>query len=221
MLTSFRWEEDAESRCEALVTEALMVAPESPECLQTLASVRISQLRQDDAKAALSRSMELWKDLPPDHPKVPDFPSRVSLSRLLMEVHMENEALAVLERMILEDDHSVETWYLGGWCQYLIGRKAQEAASKDSSQDEQIQSTLLSSRAWLRQSMKLYELIEYEDEKLKEHAVELIQELEQELKGVIEDSDEGEGEGDAGNEDEWEDEIEAVDSDDDHEMEDS
>ena len=134
---------------------------------------------------------------------------------------METEALAVLERMTLEDDHSVETWYLGGWCQYLLGRKAQEVPSRDSSQDEQIQSTLLSSRGWLRQSMKLYEIVEYEDEKLKEHAIELIQELEQELKDVIDDSDEGEGDGDAGNEDEWEDEIEAVDSDDDHEMEDS
>ncbi|KAL1958616.1 hypothetical protein VTO42DRAFT_4213 [Malbranchea cinnamomea] len=219
-MTDLSWEEDAESRCEALVTEALMVAPDSPECLQTLASVRISQLRHDDARAALSRSMELWKDLPPEHPKVPAFASRISLARLLMEVQMEAEALGVLERMILEDDHSVETWYLGGWCQYLLGRKAQESPSRDASQEEQIQSTLLASRGWLKQSIKLYDIVDYEDEKLKEHALELIEELEQELKDVIDDTEEGDGEADAGNEDDWED-IEAVDSDDDHEMEDS
>lgn len=221
MLILFRWEEDAETRCETLITEALMVAPESPECLQTLASVRISQLRQDDAKAALLRSVELWNELPPEHPKVPDFPTRISLARLLMEAQMETEALAVLDRMILEDDHSIETLYLGGWCQYLLGRRAQETPSKDPSKEEQIQATLLSSRGWLRQSMKLYDLVEYEDEKLKEHAMELIQELEQELKDVVDDSDEGEGEGDVGNDDEWDDESEAADSDDDHKMGDS
>ena len=110
-MTNFRyssWEEDAESRCEALITEALLVTPEAPEVLQTLASIRISQLRTEDAQAALKRSISLWKDLTPEDPKVPDFAVRVSLARLLMEVTLEFEALEVLERLILEDDQSVE-----------------------------------------------------------------------------------------------------------------
>jgi tetratricopeptide (TPR) repeat protein len=202
-----------------LVTEALLVAPESPECLQTLASVRISQLRHEDARAALSRSLELWQDLPPEHERVPDFPSRISLARLLMEVQMEKEAIGVLERMILEDDQSVETWYLGGWCHYLLGKRAQESPTEDPTQEEQIQSTLLSSRGWLRQCLKLYDLVGYEDEKLKEHALELFQELEEELKDVVDDSDEGEdgNHAEGGNDEDWE----GIDSDDDHEMADS
>lgn len=56
-------EHDAEERCERYVTEALLVVPASPEALQTLASVRVSQQRYGDAVAALQRSYLLWKDL--------------------------------------------------------------------------------------------------------------------------------------------------------------
>ncbi|OAX84133.1 hypothetical protein ACJ72_01499 [Emergomyces africanus] len=212
-MTDLSWEDDAEARCEALVTEALLVAPDSPECLQTLASVRISQLRLDDARAALSRSLELWKDLPPESPLVPDFPTRVSLSRLLMEAQMEVEALEVLERMVLEDDHSVETWYLGGWCLYLLGKGEKLPPNKsDLSEAELRCATLRSSRSWLKQSLRLYELVEYEDEKLKEHAEELVQDLQNQLGDNDEDSDDGEDV-----DEEWEDKSDELDDDDDDE----
>jgi predicted Zn-dependent protease len=223
------WEEDAESRCETLVTEALLVAPDSPECLQTLASVRISQLRLDDARSALSRSLELWKDLPPEDPNVPDFPSQISLCRLLMEVQMENEALEVLERLILEDDESVEAWYLGGWCLYLLAEKEKEqpTASTDSgkSSNDKRHECMVASHAWLKRSLKLYVKIEYEDERLKDHAIELIQELNNELgEDMDDDSDSEDDILGAGDDDEWEEEIEAgsdEDEDEDHEMKDS
>ncbi|EEH40800.1 TPR domain-containing protein [Paracoccidioides lutzii Pb01] len=210
-MTDLSWEEDAEARCEALVTEALMVAPDSPECLQTLASVRISQLRPDDAKAALSRSLELWKDLPPESPLVPDFPARISLSRLLMEAQMEGEAIEVLERMVLEDDHSVETWYLGGWCLYLLGMSEKLPPNNGNLPEVELQqSTLRSSRSWLKQSLKLYELVGYEDVKLKEHAEELVQDLQNQLGDVDVDSDDEEDV-----DGEWEDESKCLDDDDD------
>ncbi|KLJ08215.1 NAD-dependent histone deacetylase SIR2 [Blastomyces silverae] len=210
-MTDLSWEEDAEARCESLVTEALMVAPDSPESLQTLASVRISQLRHDDARAALSRSLELWKDLPPESPLVPDFPTRISLSRLLMEAQMEIEALEVLERMALEDDHSVEMWYLGGWCLYLLGMGEKLPPNKsDLSEAELRQATLRSSRSWLNQSLKLYGLVEYEDVKLKEHAEELVQDLQNQL-GDVSDSDDGEDV-----DGEWEDGSDGLDDDDDN-----
>ncbi|OJD14797.1 hypothetical protein AJ78_04885 [Emergomyces pasteurianus Ep9510] len=212
-MTDLSWEEGAEARCEALVTEALLVAPDSPECLQTLASVRISQLRYDDAKAALSRSLELWKDLPPESPLVPDFPTRISLSRLLMEAQMEVEALEVLERMVLEDDHSVEMWYLGGWCLYLLGKGEKLPSNKSGlSESELRRATLRSSRSWLKQSLRLYELVEYEDEKLKEHAEELVQDLQNQLGDEDDDSDDGEDV-----DEEWEDESDQLDNDDDNE----
>jgi tetratricopeptide (TPR) repeat protein len=171
-MTDLSWEDDAEARCEAAVTEALLFAPTNPEPLQTLASIRISQLRHDDAKAALARSIELWKDLDPDDPKVPDYSTRISLSRLLMEVELEDEAIEVLERLIGENDGSVEAWYLGGWCLHLLAGKQKAKGEVDTAT-----SSLRTSRNWLENCLKLYTLLEYEDERLKEHADEILKEL--------------------------------------------
>lgn len=211
------WEEDAEARCESLITEALLVTPDAPEVLQTLASIRISQLRTEDAQAALKRSISLWKDLAPEDPQVPDFAVRISLARLLMEVTLELEALEVLERLIMEDDQSVEAWYLGGWCLYLLAEKQQ--APKDAEvEDEESprHASLVASREWLKQSLKLYDLLGYEDERLRDHAVELVQAMNKEVGEDMEDDSDAEGECE-----EWADEEIEADSDDDHEMADS
>lgn len=190
------------------------MTPEAPEVLQTLASIRISQLRTEDAQAALRKSIGIWKDLPPEDLTIPDFAVRISLARLLMEVSLEFEALEVLERLILEDDQSVEAWYLGGWCLYLLAEKQQ--APKDVTEEDPSESprqaSLVASREWLKQSLKLYEKLEYEDERLRDHALELVQGMIQEIGEDMDDDSEAEGEG------EWDGaEIEA-DSDDDHEM---
>ncbi|RMZ79183.1 hypothetical protein DV738_g3449, partial [Chaetothyriales sp. CBS 135597] len=109
-MTDLSWEEDAEARCEAYVTEAVAICPErlSAGALQTLASVRISQQRTEDAREALRRSISLWKDIPAEveDDARPDFATRVSLARLLMEVQAEREALEVLEWLVhnYEDD---------------------------------------------------------------------------------------------------------------------
>ena len=211
------WEEDAEARCESLITEALMVNPNAPEVLQTLASIRISQQRMDDARAALARSLSIWKDLSPEDPTVPEFAIRISLSRLLMEVGMELDALEVLERLILEDDKSVEAWYLGGWCLQLLAEKkeAPQDAEAEESPEAKRHASLVASREWLKQSLKLYDLIQYEDDRLKDHAVELIQEMNKEL-GEDMDDDSNAEDGEDVEDGEWND-IEGE-SDEDHEM---
>ncbi|KAJ5679433.1 assembly chaperone of rpl4 [Penicillium macrosclerotiorum] len=216
-MTDLSWEDEAETRCEALITEALAATPEAPEVLQTFASIRISQLKTKEAQDALKRSIVLWKDLAPEDPKVPEFAVRISLARLLMEVTLEFEALEVLERLILEDDQSVEAWYLGGWCLYLLAEK--QEAPKDITADEAEtprHASLVASREWLNQSLKLYDLLEYEDERLRDHALELVQGMNQEIGEDMDDDSEAEGDGD----EDWDEEIEA-DSDDDHEMADS
>ncbi|KAJ5280993.1 hypothetical protein N7478_006365 [Penicillium angulare] len=213
-MTDLSWEEDAEARCEALITEAITVTPEAPEVLQTLASIRISQMRTEDAQAALKKSVGLWKDLAPEDPKVPDFAVRISLARLLMEVTLELEALDVLERLILEDDQSVEAWYLGGWCLYLLAEK-QEAPK--SVQDDEAESprhaSLVASREWLKQSLKLFDLLQYEDERLRDHALELVQGMNQEIGEDTDDSDEEGGE--------WDGELDIESDEEDQEMADS
>lgn len=207
-MTDLSWEEDAESRCEAYVTEAVAVCPESLSAgaLQTLASVRISQERLDDARQALKRSLEIWKDIPfeVESESRPDYATRVSLSRLLMEVEVETDALRVLEGLIREDDQSVESWYLGGWCQVLMSKK------DDASRSAEDRVKLIEqAKAWLDTCLRLYRVQAYEDDRLRDHARELVHELNKEL-GV---EDEKEGGDDDDEEGAWEDEDESDDGD--------
>ncbi|KAL5086963.1 hypothetical protein Trisim1_008527 [Trichoderma cf. simile WF8] len=212
-MTDLSWETDAEQRCEALITEAMLIAPEYPETWQTVANVRISQERLDEARTALKRSLELWQDLPPEHPSVPEFPTRVSLARLLMETEMEEQALSVLERLVTDDDSSVEVWYLGGWCLYVAGEKLRDAKPQQNGTEdasEEWKATWGYARKWLTQSLKLYELQEYEDDRLGEHAVELLQSINKELGEPPEGEDEEEWSGISDDEDEDEDDDEEM-----------
>jgi len=211
-----RWEEDAEARCEALVAEALLVAPDSAETLQTIASVRISQEKFEEARGYLAKSMKLWSDLQPEDSKVPDFPTRISLSRLLMEARMEEEAIEVLERLITEDDSSVEAWYLGGWCLHLLAKKRKPSANgsangPEGTGDSDVTGLLRASRDWLQNSLKLYQLLDYEDERLRDHAIELVEGLNNVLGPATADDEEADG-------DEWEDADEHSAGDEDEEM---
>jgi len=139
----------------------------------------------DDARAALSRSMSLWKDLEPNDSNIPAFPTRISLSRLLMEAEMEEEAIEVLERLVEEDDESVEAWYLGGWCLHLLSGKNDVAV-----EDKKAIALKRTSRDWLQNCLKLYSMLEYEDERLKAHAEELVTDLNESLGPATAEDDE-------------------------------
>jgi len=189
-MTDLSWEEDAEQRCEALITEATMLAPDLAETWQTVANVRISQTRIEEAQEALKRSLGLWTDLLPEDPRVPPFPTRVSLVRLLIEVAMEEKAIEVAERLISEDDRSVEVWYLGGYGRYLVGEKLKQADQGTDAEDWQ--RFWRSSRKWLSQCLKIFEAEEYEDERLGEHAQELLASITGEIGDATDDDDEDE-----------------------------
>ncbi|KAM3532445.1 hypothetical protein MY4038_004018 [Beauveria bassiana] len=212
-MTDLSWEEDAEQRCEALITEAMMIAPGSSETWQTVANVRISQERNDEARTALKRSLELWQDLAPEDPAVPDFSTRIALARLLLETEMMEDALVVLERLVTDDDESIEAWYLGGWALYLAGEKLRDAKGSTNGDglSEDLKTAWKSSRRWLAQCLKLFEAQEYEDERLGEHAVELVLSINEE----IGEPEEGEDEWDVASDDEDDEE-----EDDDEEMKD-
>jgi tetratricopeptide (TPR) repeat protein len=185
-MTDLSWEEDAEAQCESRVTEATMVGSGFAEPWQTLASVRLSQERIEDAQAALKRSLDVWKDAEPTDDIVPDFPTRVSLARLLMEAQMEEETIEVLERLVSEDDSSVEVWYLGGWGLYIMGEKELEK-NKDG---ELHKVYWISSRQWLYHCRKIFAQQEYEDERLGEHVKELISKLDDALGGPLKEGEE-------------------------------
>lgn len=193
-MTDLSWDDnEAEEQCNKAMEEALSVAPDRPETLQTVASVRISQSKLDEAREHLRNSLELWKDLDPEDIQVPDFPTRISLSRLLMEAEMEEEANEVLERLVAEDDESVEAWYLGGWCLYLIAQRQQKLASEAMRESdepgEDVRELLRRSRKWLQRCLALCKTLDYEDERLQEHASELVNGLNEALGDEDVDSD--------------------------------
>ncbi|KHJ31189.1 putative tpr domain-containing protein [Erysiphe necator] len=191
-MTDLSWEENAEQKCEALITEATLVAPEYAEPWQTLANIRLSQNRFHDARAALRRSLDLWKDLPSQDPIIPEYPTRVSLARLLMDAGMDTDSLEVLENLVAEDDTSVEVWYLGGWCLYIIGEKQYNNRTECKKEiDEKIdwKETWKSSRQWLKQALILFKQQEYEDERLGDHAREILGILNAQLEKEVDEKE--------------------------------
>ena len=203
-MTDLSWEDEAEARCNEAVEEAVRVAPANPETLQTMASVRISQCRVDEAREHLRKSMELWRDLPAGSTKIPDFAVRISLARLLMEAEMERDAVEVLERLVLEDDTSVEAWYLGGWCAHLMATKSKAANGQSEPADEE--DPLKRAKKWLQECLVLYDKLEYEDEPLRDHAMEILKTLDDTVVSSSDDEESGA---------EWEDESDDGDDDDD------
>jgi tetratricopeptide (TPR) repeat protein len=200
-MTDLSFLPEAELACSKAMDEALAVAPNDPETLQTMASVRISQDRRAEARTCLKKSLAQWEDMNPEDPNFPAFAVRVSLARLLMEAEMEVDAKEVVLSLIAEDDTSVEAWYLGGFCRYLLSKRA------NGSVDKIVSNYQNRARRWLRQCLKLYQQEDYEDERLKDHALELLQELESILgDGVLDESS---------NSDEWEDDDDDDDDSDD------
>lgn len=125
-------EPDAEARCTEYLDLALRVdagGDINPEIYSTLASVRLSQCRNEDALAALQKSYSIWKPLPPDSPLVPPFVSRLNLARLLIECEAFEDAIEVLEGLEDEDDEEYEVLYLLGLVNWMLGEK--EASDAD------------------------------------------------------------------------------------------
>eukprot|EP00300_Choanocystis_sp_HF-7_P039027 c5680_g1_i1.p1 GENE.c5680_g1_i1~~c5680_g1_i1.p1 ORF type:complete len:339 (-),score=65.86 c5680_g1_i1:15-1031(-) len=107
---------EAQIHCERLLGLAMEADPSGFEPLQSLASFRISQCRNDDATAALSQCAAVWQALDADDPRVPSPEFRTTCARLLLELGHVMEAGAVLEALVQDDDSMVEPWYLLGLC---------------------------------------------------------------------------------------------------------
>jgi hypothetical protein len=56
-------EEEAENNCETLLNLALQADPQNSEVLQSIASVRMSQQRPEEARTYAEQAWGLWKDL--------------------------------------------------------------------------------------------------------------------------------------------------------------
>ncbi|CAK7210773.1 hypothetical protein SCUCBS95973_000902 [Sporothrix curviconia] len=225
-MTDLSFEDDCEQQCEALTTEATIIDPSSTEAWQTLASVRISQSRDEEARAALQRSIALWEDLHPLHPLVPAFSVRVSLARMLMTVGWLAKAIEVTTNLLREDEQSVEVWYLAGYANHLLGQQLKEAEATDPKQKKDLwKGPWLEARRCLGRCLRRFAQQQYEDERLGEHANELFRELETAVGPAPQKEKDEEDYEEEDEDEEWEDEDddedgEEADEDEDEEMED-
>ncbi|KNZ81849.1 UPF0661 TPR repeat-containing protein C16D10.01c [Termitomyces sp. J132] len=205
------FEPDADKTCERLIAQALQVDPNNPEALQTLASVRMSQQRPDDAKECLERAWATWKDLDLDDPRLPPIPTRLALVRLFLELSLYTPALLVLQGVMSSDDQEVEAWYLEGWCFFLMSEQAREMGG--TIDDLTWQELAKDARDCLETCKTLHTNQQHPDTPLLEHVTELISKLDA-LGVTPSPMDAPDDEGDDG----WEDADDSSDSDGDVEM---
>ena len=65
-----------------------------------------------------------------DDPQLPPIASRLSLTKLFLELSLFTPALMVLQGIMASDDEEVEAWYLEGWCFFLMAEQAREQGGK-------------------------------------------------------------------------------------------
>jgi tetratricopeptide (TPR) repeat protein len=186
---------EAEGGAEKYAALALEHNPDSPTALNLLASIRLSQTRNDEAQSLLEQSLLKWLGKPDVKPPIYD--DRISFVKLLLEVELYDKALEVLETLQREDEDNVELWYLYACAYYHNNGESNEESWK-------------SARECGEMCLKLYERENWDDGELRAHCQAMLEEIK---KSGVSYKDESEEED--GGEDEWED------TDDDVEMEDA
>ncbi|XP_059828235.1 uncharacterized protein si:dkey-12j5.1 isoform X1 [Hypanus sabinus] len=180
-LTDLCSEEDASTKCQEALGNALAYDPENPEALQLMASYLFSTEQQQEGKTYLMKSLKQWlpsfqraesaiphdsNDLDPLQNLFPPYESRITAAKLLIEVEEYETATEVLEGLLDEDDEVVQVWYLLGWVCYLQSEKPNEDVSfKDSA------------RTYLTKTKKLYMKVKCDDTSLLVHTEQLLEEL--------------------------------------------
>jgi hypothetical protein len=100
------------------------------EIYSTLASVRLSQARPQEAHQALQKSYSIWADLPPDSPLIPDYEARLNLVRLFIECEDLPSALDILDGLEDENDEELEMLYLLALVNFMQGEKEKDVETQ-------------------------------------------------------------------------------------------
>lgn len=180
----------ASPTCDTLLSRALEIDPQNLETLQTLASVRLSQEKPEEALHALRTfpSPDLTSTDPQTHKSMLlnalPIPVRVARAKLLLECGAYSDALSLLEGVLATDDANVEAWYLMGWSWFLVAERRKDgdmAVIQGLGEDgEQLewQDMAKDSRDCLETCRMLSSSQGFPDEPLMEHVQELITTLE-------------------------------------------
>lgn len=112
-MTDLCMQPDAESQCEKLAAEAMLLEDENPECWSILGSIRISQSRNQDACVSLERAAELYtQQLESGVLDGSHVPAIVRLAQSLLEMRMTETALNLTAALSILDDQVPDIYYL-------------------------------------------------------------------------------------------------------------
>src|SRR5271169_6131314 len=186
----------AEQKSEEYASLALKYGPDSPVALYLLASIRLSQSRNEEAVEVCKQSLSKWLGKPSVQP--PTYAERISLVKILLELNMYEEALSVLETLQREDDENVELWYFYTCAYYHDTKDSKEESWKNALECAET-------------CLKLYQKMEWDDDELRKSCEGMVETIR--ASGISVDKDDVEANED---EEDWE-----LDSDEDVEMEDA
>ncbi|KAG9308401.1 TPR-like protein [Chiua virens] len=127
----------ASNTCDSLLSQALKIDPQNLETLQTLASVRLSQEKSEEALLALRTFPPPPTQESTDTPADPQshalfllnalpIQTRITRAKLLLECVAYPDALSLLEGVVAADDTNIEGWYLMGWAWWLLAERRKE-----------------------------------------------------------------------------------------------
>ncbi|KAH9117367.1 hypothetical protein LEN26_007935 [Aphanomyces euteiches] len=106
--------DEAESKCEQYLLEALKYDLGLPEATQAMANFRLVQQRKDEAISYLDETVKRLNACDEHTMPSPEF--RTFTGKLLVEVEKYEQAADILEGVMQEDDENAELWFLVGSC---------------------------------------------------------------------------------------------------------
>lgn len=147
-------EPEAEARCDALITEAMLTDAENPETWNVMGSIRISQQRNEEAKSALAKSWDLYHQQLADaaagatnstsssalriqEQQQQQIPSLIRLAQNSVEMGLLRNVVEITAEIQRLDDQVAESYYLHGLARSeTYNQLKAQAESAASSADE-------------------------------------------------------------------------------------
>lgn len=118
-------EPEAQQTCDQALTEALRTDPqhfEANSCMATFKKV-IGEI--EEARKHASVCVGVLDEIGEDEDRLPDYEIRVNLSQTLMDLHLLEEALRVLE-LLIQENADIRVWFLFSHAQ-LLSKNLEEA----------------------------------------------------------------------------------------------
>jgi len=142
-MTDLCMEPEAENKCDELITQSLTIDDQNPESWSLLASIRISQQRDQDALEAVNKAWDLFdakktslennanintgeidtEEISIEYVEL--IQPLITLSRFAIEMGNYELGSVIASNVRDVDEDNVESYYLEGFANYLYVKKAQ------------------------------------------------------------------------------------------------